>query len=139
MSRTEQFRRQHQELQALAVEIGRTLDLEALERDASQCRRLVARFAGKLRVHAAMENEALYPELLRHPDPAVRAVAQRMAIELGPIYDVWDEYEARWPSALLVSQGPRQFVLETLDMFEILRRRMSTENKTLYPLVDAAA
>lgn len=119
------------------MEIGALLSVEALEREASPCRRLVARFAGKLRVHAAMENEALYPELLRSPDPVIRATAERLFAELGPIYDGFDRFEARWPSAIAITEEPRLFILSTLELFDQLRKRMSIENKTLYPLVDA--
>lgn len=120
------------------MEIGSLLSPEALDREAGRCRRLLARFAGKLRVHAAMENEALYPELLRSQDPAVRAMAEKLFSELGPVYDEFDRFEARWPSAHDIAAEPRVFVLETLELFEILRKRMSVENKTLYPLVDAS-
>lgn len=123
----------------MAVEIGLLLSPDALAHNAAPCRRLLARFAGKLRVHAAMENEALYPELLRSRDPAVRAVAERLFRELGPVYDEFDRFEARWPSAHEIAAEPRTFILQTLELFEILRRRMSVENKTLYPLVDARA
>lgn len=121
------------------MEIGALLNVETLENDASRCRRLLARFAGKLRVHAAMENEALYPELLRAPDPVVRATAERLFAELGPVYDEFDRFESRWPSALVIAEQPRVFVLQTLELFDILRRRMTVENKTLYPLVDACS
>ncbi|UJR81684.1 hemerythrin domain-containing protein [Sandaracinus amylolyticus] len=137
MRRSDQFRRQHQELQELAVEIGTHLRIEVLEQDASLCRRLVARFAGKLRVHAAMENDALYPELLRHDDPQVRELAVRLVRELGPVYEGFDAYEARWSSAHAISLEPRAFMVSTLETFEMLRRRMATENKQLYPVVDA--
>lgn len=119
------------------MEIGSHLRVEELERDATICRRLVARFAGKLRVHAAMENDALYPELLRHDDPAVRTLAARLVRELGPVYEGFDAYEARWTSAHAISIDPRGFMVSTLETFEMLRRRMATENKQLYPVVDA--
>jgi hypothetical protein len=136
MSRTETYRRQHRELELLASEISAFLAVEQLEQDAATCRRLLARFAGKLRVHAAMENEALYPELLRDRDPEVRAVATKLASELGPIYDAFDAYEKRWPTAFDIATDPRAFILETLKVFDVLRKRMVAENRTLYPLAD---
>jgi hypothetical protein len=52
--------------------------------EAADVRRLVAKFAGKLTVHASMENEAVYPRLFDHPDPAVRARAMVTSVTNSP-------------------------------------------------------
>lgn len=137
MARTESFRRQHRDLSQLATEIALRLTPEEIERDPGELRRMIARFAGKLRVHSRMENEALYPELLRHPAPEVRATAERLFADLGAIYGTFDVFEARWPDAASLAREPRAFVIATLELFETLRRRITLENRTLYPMVDA--
>src|SRR5262245_61000618 len=55
---TENFRRQHQELLGLALEIGGRLTPARVAGEAAETRRLFAKFAGRLKVHARMENEA---------------------------------------------------------------------------------
>src|SRR5262245_61341567 len=98
-SATENFRRQHEELMALGFEINHHLDARALAREetAANVRRLVARFAGKLLVHAEMENKALYPRLLHHTDDAVRSRAQALYDDVKKIYASFQEYAKRWP------------------------------------------
>lgn len=137
MRRTERFRRQHAELAALAADLRGRLSLEEIERDARGVRTALARFGGKLRVHARMENEALYPDLLAHADAAVRQEASALLADVGPLYDTFDRLEQRWPGSDQVSADPRAFILDVLGCFEQLGRRMAMENKRLYPLADA--
>jgi hypothetical protein len=138
MARTDSFRRQHAELAALAVDIRNRLSVEEIERDARGIRTLLARFGGKLRVHARMENEALYPDLMTHRDEGVRMQATKLLDEVGTIYTTFDRLEQRWATADDLSRDPRAFILDVLGCFEQLGRRMSVENKTLYPLADAS-
>ena len=128
------FQRQHEELGRLAAEIAGRLDPAALEREAGEIRRLVARFAGKLRMHAAMENEALYPRLRAHPDPEVRDAAERLWTEVGSIYGEFDRYSKRWLVGDAIAREPRAFALDTHAIFARLGTRMFRENRELYPL-----
>ncbi len=138
MARSDSFRRQHAELATLAHGIRSRLSVEEIERDARGIRTALARFGGKLRVHARMENEALYPDLMTHADERVRREAGRLLDEVGTLYAMFDRLEARWPGADDLTKQPREFILDVLGCFEQLGRRMGVENKTLYPLADAA-
>lgn len=117
--------------------------MEVLTRDALRekpdeaCRRL-ARFTGKLKVHAAMENSALYPRLLESDDPRVRERAERLFREVGTLYDSFSEYSEQWCVPERVRDAPEAFASETLVMLQRLGRRMARENDELYPLVDAS-
>jgi hypothetical protein len=137
MARTDQFRRQYAELMNMAIEIRNRLSVEEIERDARGVRTMLARFAGKLRVHARMENEALYPDLLVHPDQGVRFEVDRLLHDVGPLYATFDRLEHRWPAADAILAEPKQFILDVLGCFDQLGRRMSVENKKLYPLADS--
>lgn len=128
------FQRQHEELGRLAAEIAGRLDVGTLEKDGAEVRRLVARFAGKLRMHAAMENEALYPRLRAHPDAEVRAAADRLWNEVGTIYAEFDSYSKRWLVGDAISRDPRTFALDTHAIFARLGTRMIRESRELYPL-----
>lgn len=130
------FQRQHEELARLATEIVAHLTIEGLERDHHEVRRLVARFAGKLRMHATMENEALYPRLRAHPDPEIRAAAERLWNEVGTIYSQFAEYSDRWLVGDAIARDPRTFVQDTHRLFATLGKRMQRENRELYPLVE---
>jgi hypothetical protein len=135
---TDRFRRQHEELHTLGVEIATKLRKKTLAQDAPLVRRLVARFAGKLAVHASMENEALYPRLLAHRDPAVRDSARALFDEVGSIYDAFGAYTRRWPTSASIEADVAGFADETRALLMTLATRMLRENDELYPLVDAS-
>ncbi|HEY8041194.1 MAG TPA: hemerythrin domain-containing protein [Polyangiaceae bacterium] len=136
-SSCERFRRQHEELQRLGMEIASKLSRRTIAGEAALVRRLVARFAGKLVVHASMENEALYPRLLAHADPAVREQATALFDEVRDIYASFADYAARWPAAAEIEADPATFVRETRQLLFRLATRMTRENEELYPMVDA--
>ena len=134
---TDRFRRQHEELQALGLQIADKLARATLATEASLVRRLVAQFAGKLAVHASMENEALYPRLLQHDDPRVRERARSLFDDVGTIYATFGDYAKRWPTAASIEADPRAFARETREVLRVLAFRMMRENDELYPLVES--
>lgn len=136
---TDNFRRQHAELQAMGVEIARQLTVQNVEKKAAQIRRLLSQFAGKLVVHAKMENDALYPRLLASLDVDVQRRARAMLDEVRHIYGVFGKYERRWPDAATISASAVVFVKETSEVLRVLGRRMAREDEELYPLADTAA
>ncbi|MBK7397850.1 MAG: protein kinase [Myxococcales bacterium] len=136
---TDRFRRQHEELATLAAALIGELQVPPAElvAKAGPVRRMVARFAGKLSVHATMENDALYPRLLAHADPAVRAKARELHDEVGQLYGTFGEYAQRWPGTASVEADPTGFAKDTMRVLKQLGRRMFREHEELYPLVDA--
>jgi hypothetical protein len=136
-SSCDRFRRQHEELKSLGIEIASKLSRKTIAEEAAEVRRLVAKFAGKLTVHASMENEALYPRLFDHPDPGVRARATQLFDEVGDLYATFHDYAARWPTVAAIQADGPGFVKETREILFRLALRLTRENDELYPLVDA--
>src|SRR5437870_30736 len=125
---TARFRRQHMELFELSEHLLKAADVTAIREQPQLVRTLLARFVGKLRIHAAMENDALYPRLLKHTDPAVRALAQRLLVEVGPIYDLVFGYAEQWqssPDAMI--NAPEEFVRQTRQVMKALGKRVMQE------------
>ena len=133
---SDRFRRQHEELRELALEIAAALRAPDFPASAREVRRMMARLKGKLVVHSSMENEALYPRLLEHTDPVVRGLAQNLFEDLGGIYDAFAAHHGRWSSVELIEADPAAYARHTLEIFDQLRLRMHRENSELYPLAD---
>lgn len=121
----------------LGGQIFACLVVPSLEADPNPVRHLLARFKGKLEVHASMENEALYPRLLAHPDAGVRETADRLQDEVGGLYQSVGAYLQRWPTSQSISGNAHDFARETFDVLRALGKRMKREDRELYPLVDA--
>ena len=133
---SDRFRRQHEELLELALEVDAALNPPAFPGNARDVRRSMARLKGKLVVHSTMENDALYPRLFQHADPSVRVLAQGLFEELGGIYEAFADHHAKWSSVDLIEADPIGYVRHTRAIFDKLRLRMERENTELYPLAD---
>lgn len=120
----------------LGVEILGQLQPDSVAERAPEIRRALARFAGKLTVHASMEGDALYSRLLAHDRFEVRAIAEGFVDELGGIYGAFSNFTRQWPDADSIARDPATFVRDTRDVFKLLARRMIRETSELYPLVD---
>src|SRR5258707_186364 len=99
--------------------------------DASEVRRRLARFVGRLKLHAAMENDALYPRLLASTHPEIRDKARSMLGEVGGIYDEFFVFSRRWLQAGVIERDPSTFGAELFRVMKLLGRRMSRETKEL--------
>ena len=134
-SPTHTFRRQHRELRRLAQELS-TASLSSTF-DADRIHVALRRFIGKLRVHAAMETEALYPILLSHADDEIRRRAEDLHEELGPLYGLMEDFVARWNRTELIDARRIRFRIELVRVLARLGWRMMKENRELYPMADA--
>jgi serine/threonine protein kinase len=139
-SPTDNFRRQHEELARLGGELLQRFAAPPDEtaKNASELRRMMARFAGKLSVHASMENEALYPRLLEHRDVAVRSKAKELFDEVKNIYSAFGSFTKRWPTTASIEADPATYAKDSKKVLKTLWMRMVRENDELYPLVDEA-
>ncbi len=133
---TLRFVHQHEQLTLLGKELLRALDTRTLVADPSPVRRLLAEFSGRLRVHAAMEQEALYPRLLASSDARVSRKAQELLDEVGDLYNAFFSHLRRWPDAASIQADPEGFCRDTMQLLHRLRLRMKRENDELYPLVE---
>lgn len=133
MKPTDNFRRQHQELATLVAEIERVLE----SAEGQEMRRLLGRFAGKLQMHAAMEEKALYPRLIEHERSDVRAVAVRIHDEFGGIYSRVAAFVARWLEVGAIEESREVFCEDTRQIFTLLRARLAVEERELYAVADS--
>jgi iron-sulfur cluster repair protein YtfE (RIC family) len=136
MSYTDKFRTQHDEILALAT--GITGMLEAREPDAGAVRRQLSVLAGKVNIHLAMEDKALYPRLMERKGSRTHAVASRYMTEMGGLAQVFSDYTARWQVSAIRADMPG-FANDTRKVFGALAQRIERETTELYPLADREA
>ncbi len=136
-SATAGFRRQHADLAGLAAAVLSVLDDPKLAGDSRAVRRSLAVLAGKLKVHAAMEDQALYPRLYGHADPAIRDLARRFRAEFGGVYASFLAFLAEW-DAPAIEGRPSEFRTAARAAMSALGTRVRLENDELYDAVDEA-
>ena len=133
MAYTDNFRRQHQDLLALVSDIAGKLKTEP--GDARGLRNLLSALAGKLTMHLAMEDKALYPRLAEAKAEDSRAVARAFQQEMGGLAQTFADYNQKW-QATTIAGDPGGFARDTHALFAAIGRRIARENTELYPLAD---
>lgn len=83
MARTDNLRKQHVEILQLAREINARLSAQLDPEDAAAIRPLLAKLAGLVSLHLAIEDRSLYPALAAHADPEARMLSKRYMDEMG--------------------------------------------------------
>ena len=91
--------------------------------------------SGKLKLHLAVEDKALYPKLLACNDTKIKEMAASFQKEMGSIKGVVDEYAKKW-NAQSIKGSPAEFVKESKKLFDALGTRIKKENDELYTAFD---
>jgi hypothetical protein len=125
---------QHKDLVRAATELFGWLDPSKLaEPGAQKAFHVLSRINGILNVHLAMEDRSLYPKLIKHGDPQLRALAQRFLDERGAIADRYDAYRGFWSSPAAIVREPVRFIDETRLILGLLWNRMKLEDDVFHP------
>jgi Hemerythrin HHE cation binding domain len=137
MAATQRYRAQHTELLALSNQILSLIGAGDIVGRAASVRTLLSVLAGKLSIHLAMEDKTLYPNLMLHHDPDIRALATRYSDEMGSLAEDFTQFNRRWLTAAHMEKSPAEFVAEATKIFAALTSRIEKEDQGLYRLVDA--
>ncbi|MCK4739168.1 MAG: hemerythrin domain-containing protein [Deltaproteobacteria bacterium] len=135
MSRINTYVRQHEQIQEIAEEILDIINLNTLQQNSDNVRRLLARLAGNIKLHLTIEDESLYPDLLGDTDEKVSGTAKKFKDEMGDINTKFGEYIMKWRTARQIEESNSGFADETIKLFSVIFKRIEKENKELYPLV----
>ena len=135
MGYTDKFRTQHDDILRVAGDITSQLKTNG---DAAALRKLLSNLAGKVNFHLAMEDEALYPQLMKAGTADVKARATKFKEEMGGLGKVFTDYNNKWQTSAIRADFDG-FANETRKVFGALAKRIERENKELYPLADKAA
>src|SRR5688572_14866977 len=116
----------------MAKSLLRLLDPRVLAVDAQPTRMALAAFAGRLKIHAAMENQALYPRLLASDDPVVAGKARELYESSGKLYEELLAFMKRWSTGRAIEGAPEEFSREMMRILQTLGARMRREDTELY-------
>ena len=139
MSRTENYRRHHQELRELLSEINSLLIAGKISENLEVVSSVVRKLFGKFGTHLAIEDQALYPQAIASTDASLSSLAKRFQTEMGPISDQFKEYRKKWPGPRAISADPDHFIKDTKDVIKAFNYRLEREEKELYELFDKVA
>ncbi len=135
MARTDNLRKQHDQLIALTQEISRNLTLSEVSTKTINITMLLSKLTGLLQVHASSEDKFLYPGLLKATDTKVKTITKRFLDEMGGIDKAVSEHNTKW-TIQIIKEKPNEFIKETKQLLATLGVRINKENAELYPLAD---
>ena len=130
-SPTAQFRRRSRELLVLLNEVRGQLGPTLEPREVV---RVLARLAGKLKVHFAME-ENLYLRLRELPGGDAYDTAVELEERFGGVLGEFSAFHERW-TAESIARDRETFRPRAEAMCERIRDRVESERELLYPIVD---
>lgn len=136
MARTDNFKKHHVEILAIAKSVNTLLVSANVGGHAAEIRRLLSQLSGKLSFHLAMEDKSLYPSLLTHSDPAVKNIAKRYSDEMGSLAQTFGNYLNKWANTMVINADLAGFTKETKAIFAALTKRIQREDTELYPIID---
>lgn len=139
MGRTDRFRAQHADLVKVVKDISAVLQPAKLATAHEDAKKQLASLAGKISMHLATEDQALYPSLVGHADPKIKDLANKYQSEMGEIRKVFEAYNKKWSTGTAIKDNPAGFCSETNELFKVLAKRIEREDNELYPMVDKAA
>ncbi|KAA0587188.1 hypothetical protein J2848_006829 [Azospirillum lipoferum] len=89
------YRDHHANVGQLVGRIEALLASRSVETDPAALIATVRELFGIFAVHLSLEDSALYPRLLAHPDAALRGTAARFQAEMGNLRARFDQYRTR--------------------------------------------
>lgn len=133
-SNAAKLRVEHHEIAALLMQ----LEVAVMQADPMPEQQLVVLRNDLVRVltaHLAVEDEVVYPELLRHPDPAIASLARELQSEMGGLANRFAQYSSEW-TASRVEQDWVGFCRATKAIIAEFNERIAREDHELYALLD---
>lgn len=137
MSRTSNFRRQHDQLETMAADLLSETRRFADGDNSYAISMKLAHLMGHLKVHLAQEDNALYPSMMACEDERTARTAKRFADEMGGLAREVDALLERFPCSRAIAADYTVFRHEAHRLVGRLAERIKRENETLYPLADA--
>jgi len=96
------------------------------------------RLFGVLRVHLALEDVELYPQLTASPDAKTASTAQLFSDEMGGLAEQLECFARQWSCSAGITSNFEEFREAAHDLVLSLAIRIERERHFLYPLARAA-
>lgn len=133
---TEQFKKQHVELLVMVKKIVPLLNTKDIQNKNTLIFNYLNDLLSDLMIHLILEDNILYPKMMRSSDRTVAKTAKKYQDEMGGVAQVTESYRAKWNSSDVISENPYDFIKETKALFTALQERITREDKILYPMFD---
>jgi hemerythrin-like domain-containing protein len=132
----EMLRKQHADILEQVDAIVKSLKENKVDPSIERVRELLANLSTELELHLLIEDDILYPVLLKDSRESIRNVAHMFVIELSGLKEAFKKYKAKWANHKTIAESLESFISETKALVTLLRKRIDKENNELFPLLE---
>jgi hypothetical protein len=136
MAISDMYRKQHREILEVGAKLGAMLNEAGLQADAAPARQTLSQLAGKVKVHLAMEDKSVYPQLAASKKPQTATTATKFKQSMGGLVDVFLAFDKKYAMPKDISSHPADFIKEAKVVMGALGERIKKEEAELYMLLD---
>ena len=105
--------------------------------NATEIARLIVTMSSTIKLHLAVEDQALYPALQRGSNAELARMGQQYQQEMGAIARAYDTFARRWNRPESVRRDEQGFRDDANQVLRMVHERMQRENHDFYPRIEA--
>jgi len=131
----DKYKNQHSEIMQCIAEL-RNFAKAGINRNAAEIARTIVSMSSTIKLHLAVEDQALYPALQSGSNTALAKMGRKFQDEMGAIASAYVGFAGRWNSAAKLTQDPEGFRSDANSVLKILHERIQAENMVFYPAIE---
>lgn len=132
----DKFKQQHMDILACIAALRKAVK-GGIGANAAEISRLIITMSSTIKLHLAVEDQALYPALRNCSNPTLSFMGEKLQNEMSAIASAYMCFAGRWNSAIKVSEDPEGFRSDANTVLKVLHERMQKENTVFYPAIEA--
>lgn len=139
MSTIDSMKGSHGQMQDMMNDLRAMLTEEQLKirPNAMTTHRLLCELADKLKTHMTSQDQNVYPGLLIHEDPKLKSMAWGFLNGQKPMRKQYEDYYNKWLKNCDF-QFTKEFIGETLEIFDMIDERIEREKLILIPTLESS-
>lgn len=129
----------HQHVDILGnISALRLLVQAGVAQNAAHIAGLIVSMSSTIKLHLAIEDQALYPALQRGANPELARLGHQYQKDMGPIAQAYDAFTRRWNRPESVRHNEQDFRDDANRVLRMVFERMQRENLDFYPRIEGA-
>lgn len=133
----DKFKHQHMDILG-SISALRKLAHEGVARNATEIARLIVSMSSTIKLHLAVEDQALYPALQRGGNTELARMGAQYQRDMGPIAQTYEAFARQWNRPESVRHNEQGFRDDANRVLRMVFERMQRENRDFYPRIEGA-
>ncbi|MDY0106858.1 MAG: hemerythrin domain-containing protein [Giesbergeria sp.] len=132
----DKFKHQHVDILD-SIAALRSLAHAGVAHNAAEIARRIVAMSSTIKLHLAVEDQALYPALQRGSNAELARMGLQYQQEMGAIARAYEAFSRRWNRPESVRRDAQGFRDDANQVLRMVHDRMQRENRDFYPRIEA--